>query len=41
MAAQRFGVQLPRRAERSLQNTNDLAREAVSWNTVLGGNYRW
>ncbi|MDQ2998146.1 MAG: transposase, partial [Chloroflexota bacterium] len=36
-AAERFGIQLrPRRAGRSLQNANDLAREAVSWNAVLG-----
>jgi len=34
---QRFGIQLPRaRCTRWLQNSNDLAREAVSWNTVFG-----
>jgi hypothetical protein len=37
IAAQRFGVQLPRARWKSLQNTNDLARAAVSCNTVFGG----
>jgi hypothetical protein len=37
-AAQRLGVQPPRaRCIRGLQNCHDLAREAVGWNTVLGG----
>src|SRR6266545_7528254 len=36
-AAQRPGVQLPRaRCTRRLQKSNDLAREAVSCNTVFG-----
>jgi hypothetical protein len=36
-AAERLGVQLPRARDRGwLQKTNDLAREAVSWNAVLG-----
>jgi hypothetical protein len=36
-AAQRVGIQLPRaRCTGSRQNTNDLAREAVSCNAVLG-----
>ncbi len=29
------------RAITSLQNANDLAREAVSWNTVLGRAFVW
>jgi hypothetical protein len=36
-AVQRFGIQLPRaRCTERRQNSHDLAREAVSWNAVLG-----
>jgi hypothetical protein len=37
-AAQRLGVQLPRaRGKKWLQNSNDLAREAVNCNALLAG----
>jgi hypothetical protein len=36
-AVQRLGIQLPRARWESLQNTNDLAREAVSCMPVLDG----
>lgn len=36
--AERIGVQLPRaRGTERLQKRTDRAREAVSWNAVLGG----
>ncbi|MBK9940585.1 MAG: hypothetical protein IPP13_03045 [Kouleothrix sp.] len=36
-ATQRVGIQLPRARWESFQNTNDLAREAVSCNAGLDG----
>jgi hypothetical protein len=36
MAAQRIAVQLPRALCKDSQKPNDLAREAVGWNGVLG-----
>jgi len=40
--AQRPGVQPPRaRCIGQLQNSTDLAREAVGWNTVFGGSRRF
>jgi hypothetical protein len=35
-AAQRVGIQLPRARRRYASKKNDLAREAVSCNAVLG-----
>jgi hypothetical protein len=41
VAAQRLGVQLPRaRSIACFQKTNDLAREALSWNGLFGGGHR-
>jgi len=38
VAAERVGIQVPRaRCIGSRQKSHDLAREAVSWNAVLGG----
>ena len=38
-AVQRVGIQLLRARWERLQNTNDLAREAVSCNAGLGGDF--
>jgi hypothetical protein len=35
-AAERVAVQLPRAHQANCQNSEDLVREAVSWNGVLG-----